>query len=372
VVTPEDSARIAELEAELVRVNAEREHYRELYLKTMELCRKLELGLVGPKRENSTQESQLAMAILGELLQRPVETPPPAASASEQPRERKKPTGRKPLPAELPRVEIEVLPPEVQREGLDAFEVIGEETSEIVERRVASLVVVRIVRRKFVRRDRERNDETEVAIGEPPELPITRGIAGPALMADTVVRRWQDHLPLYRLEQVYAREGLPLARSTICGWHQELHLLVAPLVLAMWKDALASPYLCADASGVLVQADEKCKRGHFWVVVAPERHVLYAYSRTHDSDAVDRILGDYRGHLVVDAHSVYDHLFVDGRIVEVGCWAHARRYFWKALDSEPDKAREALALINELFRGGSRMHRPANDARSASGPRARW
>jgi len=260
------------------------------------------------------------------------------------------PTGRKPLPEALPRVDIEIVPPEVERDGRDAYEVIGDEVTETVERRPASLVVVRVHRPKFVRRDRERNAETEVVIGDTPELPIERGLAGPALLAHTIVGRWQDHLPLHRLEQVYAREGLPLARSTICGWHAELHLLVMPLLLAMWKDAMGSPYLCADASGVLVQAPEKCERGHFWVVVAPERCVLYAYSRKHDSDAIDAILGDYSGYLVVDAHSVYDHLFVDGSIVEVGCWAHARRYFWKALESEPDKAREALAIIGELFR----------------------
>ena len=75
-----------------------------------------------------------------------------------------------------------------------------------------------------------------------------------------------------------------------------------------------------------------------------------AYSAKHDGQAVDRMLAGYRGSLVADAHAVYDHLYRSGEIVEVACWAHARRYFFKALESEPDKAREALALIGELFR----------------------
>jgi transposase len=125
--------------------------------------------------------------------------------------------------------------------------------------------------------------------------------------------------------------------------------LITPLVLAMWRDALAGPYLCTDATGVLVQASEKCRTGHFWVVVAPERHVLYAYSAKHNGDAVDQLLGGYQGYLVADAHAVYDHLYATGDIIEVGCWAHARRYFWKALDSEPERARQALAPITALF-----------------------
>jgi transposase len=205
-------------------------------------------------------------------------------------------------------------------------------------------------RPKFVRKDRERNAETEVLVGEAPELPIPRGLGGPGLLADTIVRRWQDHLPLHRLEQIYAREGLELARSTVCTWHTQLTELVAPLVLAMWQDAIASPYLCTDATGVLVQAKDKCRSGHFWVVIAPERHVLYAYSAKHDGDAVDRILGNYRGYLVADAHAVYDHLYADGDVVEVGCWAHVRRYFFKALDSDAERARQALALIGALFK----------------------
>jgi hypothetical protein len=184
----------------------------------------------------------------------------------------------------------------------------------------------------------------------PPELPIPRGLAGPGLLADTVVRRWQDHLPLHRLEGIYAREGLELARSTVCGWHDALAELVRPLVDAMFEDARGAPYLCTDATGVLVQAKDECRRGHYWVLVAPERHVLFRYSARHDSAAVDDLLAGYAGYLVADAHAVYDHLFKNGKVVEVACWAHARRYWFKALDSDPGRARVALGLIGELFR----------------------
>jgi hypothetical protein len=117
----------------------------------------------------------------------------------------------------------------------------------------------------------------------------------------------------------------------------------------MWKDAFEAPYLCIDATGVLVQALEKCRNAHFWVVAAPERHVLFGFSSKHDNAAVDRLLSGYVGFLVADAHTVYDHLFKDGQIREAACWAHVRRYFYKALESEPNRARHAIALISKLF-----------------------
>ncbi len=72
----------------------------------------------------------------------------------------------------------------------------------------------------------------------PPELPIERGMAGPGLLTDTIVRRWQDHLPLHRLERIYGREGLELPRSTVCTWHTALATLVKPLIDDLWADAL--------------------------------------------------------------------------------------------------------------------------------------
>ena len=343
-------ARIEALCEQVTRLEQERERFRTLYLEMLEINKKLERGLLGQKAEKLPPDhAQLTLQLLATLLGKPEATEAPPAVQEIAPHTRRKPTGRKPLPENLPRVEIEILPDEVKRLGLDAFVKIGEEVSEVVERRPASLVAVRIRRPKFVRADRGASSRTEVLTAEPPELPVRRGLAGPGLLADTIVRRWQDHLPLHRLEAVYAREGLELARSTLCGWHEELTPLARTVVDAMWEDALTAPYLCTDATGVLVQARERCRAAHFWVVVAPERHVLYRYSSKHDSAAVDRMLAGYEGYLVADAHAVYDHLYADGRVVEVGCWSHCRRYFFKALGSEPERSREALAHIRGLF-----------------------
>lgn len=106
----------------------------------------------------------------------------------------------------------------------------------------------------------------------------------------------------------------------------------------------------ADATGVLVQAKEKCRRGHFWVLVVPGRHVLFEYTRNHTNDAVDSVLAGYEGFLVADAHTVYDHLYESNKVTEVNCWAHARRYFFKAMSSDPVRARVALGLMGLLFK----------------------
>jgi transposase len=336
----------------LLAAEQARDQYHKLYLEMMERCRKLERGLLGQKAEKLPQDSsqlslQMLELVLGDKAVREVED---LEIQQVKAHERSKPTGRKPLPEHFPRVDIEIVPEEVQREGLDRFKRIGEEVTEVIERRPASVVVARIIKPKFVRTDNGDSEKTQVLVGSTPELPIPRGLAGPGMLADTLVKRWQDHLPLHRLEGIYARDGLELARATMCGWHEQLLPLVVPLIDAMRADAFVQAYLCVDATGVLVQAKNKCRTGHFFVVVAPGLHVLFEYTRQHDSNAVDTVLAGYEGYLVADAHVVYDHLYATGNVTEVNCWAHARRYFFKALESEPDRAKRALGLIWALFR----------------------
>lgn len=335
------------------KLERERDEYKKLALLLQEQVERLKLGLLGQKAERLPKnDAQLSLAILnlalgGEPLTPPPSEPEPAQTVPEH--QRRKPV-RKPLPDTLPRVKIEILPPEVLREGLAAFELVGSETREVLERRPASCVVVAITYKKFVRKDRERGAATDVFAAPAVELPIERGLAGPSMLADTIVRRWQDHQPLTRLSDIYRREQLDIAKSTLCTWHEQLAELARPLVDAMFEDAYREPYLCVDATGVLVLAKDKCRNGHFWVLVAPEKHVLYGYSRKHNGQAVDDLLKGYKGYLVADAHSVYEHLYRDGDVIEVACWAHARRYFYKALDSDPDRAKVALSHIGALFR----------------------
>jgi transposase len=347
------NARLSAAEERAAKLERERDEYKKLALLLQEQVERLKLGLLGQKAERLPKnDAQLSLAILnlalgGDALASPPSEPEPAQTVPEH--QRRKPV-RKPLPDTLPRVKIEILPPEVLSEGLESFELVGSETREVLERRPASCVVVAITYKKFVRKDRERGAATDVFAAPAVELPIERGLAGPSMLADTIVRRWQDHQPLTRLSDIYRREQLDIAKSTLCTWHELLAELARPLVDVMFEDAYREPYLCVDATGVLVLAKDKCRNGHFWVLVAPEKHVLYGYSRKHNGQAVDDLLKGYKGYLVADAHSVYEHLYRDGDVIEVACWAHARRYFYKALDSDPDRAKVALSHIGALFR----------------------
>ena len=132
----------------------------------------------------------------------------------------------------------------------------------MLDRRPAS-AVVEVIRPKFVPKQPDRVGPTRVVIAKPAELPIPRGRAGPGMLADTIVQRWQDHQPLHRLEHIYAREGLTLNRSTLCGWHEQLADLATPLLDAMLADPLREPVLCTDATGVRVQAPQALAQRHF-------------------------------------------------------------------------------------------------------------
>jgi transposase len=355
---------VADSTEQLAKAQSERDEYRKLNLLLREENERLKRGLLGQKAERLPRnDAQLSLAIMSMAMTsaqaKPDATSPPEDTQLVPEHTRRKPKRRTPSD-DLPRVPFYVIPPEVEREGLNAFELIGADKRSVIERRPSSTVIVEVIYNKYVRKsdksaiakhDKPDSDTSncKVFVGETLELPIERGNAGPGLLADTIVRRWQDHQPLNRLEGIYGREGLELARSTICTWHSTLAELCKPLVDAMFADALTAPFLCVDATGVLVQAKEKCRVGHFWVMVVPERHILYRYSRDHDGKAVDKLLPGYSGYLVADAHSVYEHLYREGPIIEVACWAHSRRYAFKALASDPERAKFMLTHIGALF-----------------------
>ena len=373
-----------------------RDVYRKLTEDLREKVEKLELGLIGPKsqRFKAEEDGQLSLAILAQLLgsDPPADTDPKAlveqlAAEAEAEAEQagdaddgkddetgdpgahrrpRKPTGRRTAGERIAKATVEIVPDEVKRLGTDAFERIGEERSTTIERRVSSLVEVTVVRPKYkaktqeailaVKESRaelgtlpEQEPESWITISARPELPIEHGMAGPGLLANLIVRRFDDHLPYNRLENVYEREGMRLGRSTLYGWLDALRGLFAPLLEAMLMDARTAPYVCTDATGVLVQAPRKCSRGHFWVLVVPGRHVIFAFSRKHNAEAVDELLGDYKGTVVADAHSVFDHLYGADGATEAGCWGHARAYYFKTLASEPEIAQEFLGNLQVMF-----------------------
>ena len=208
--------RLQAFEARLETVEHERDEYKKLAGLLQEQVERLKRGLLGQKAERLPKnDAQLSLAILNLALGGAALEAPPSEPLQTVPEHQRKKPVRKPFPDDLPRIVIEVVPPEVQVEGIENFQLVGTDTREVLERRPASCVVVALHYKKFLRKGRDRAAEaTEVLVAPAAELPIERGTAGPSLLADTIVRRWQDHQPLNRLEDIYRREQLGLAKST--------------------------------------------------------------------------------------------------------------------------------------------------------------
>lgn len=163
---------------------------------------------------------------------------------------------------------------------------------------------------------------------------------------------------------------LSARRSAWPRWVQASTALLSHVVEAMWRDAKENAsYSIVDATGVLVQAKDRCKRAHFYVVVVPKEHVLFRFTRTNDGESVAELLADFRGYLHADAATVYHELYRRelGHLAEVGCWAHARRKFFEALSYDRDRALMGIGFISHLYDA----HREALDEKSGEADRAK-
>src|SRR3954454_19469782 len=191
--------------------------------------------------------------------------------------------------------------------------------------------------------------------GKPPQ-PIEKSIAGASLLAQVIVSKWADHLPLYRQEQIFARYGVALSRKSRGGWMAQCAALLKPLYVSSKKVLFGSKVIGTDDTSVKV-LDRKlpfARTGRIWPYYGDQDHpvTLYDYTPTRERAGPDRFLVGYRGYLQADAYGGYDAFFKDPArgLVEVSCWAHSRRYFYKALDSDRARMGPALLLIAQLYR----------------------
>ena len=170
----------------------------------------------------------------------------------------------------------------------------------------------------------------------------------------------KDTLPLHRQERIFLREGISLSRSTLCGFVQGAVATLTLIVNAMWADTKANaPIVLTDATGVLIRHAEKCRRGHFQVFIAPARHVVFKFLQSLNGSALADALEGFVGKLQSDAASVYHEIYVrEPDVIEVGCWAHARRYFFEALTTDRARALAAIGMIGDLYQA----HRDATDS----------
>jgi transposase len=180
-------------------------------------------------------------------------------------------------------------------------------------------------------------------------------LATAGLMAQVIVSKGADHLPLHRLEGIFQRQGVRISRQTMDGWWLQTAEFLQPLYALAIRVVLASHVIHTDDTSVKIRdAWRKLKHtGRFWPYVGDPLHPLtvFDYTTTHQREGPAAFLKDYRGYLQADAFNGYDGIYLEsqGRIVEVACWAHARRKYHESRRLDPPRMETALAWIGKLY-----------------------
>jgi transposase len=192
-----------------------------------------------------------------------------------------------------------------------------------------------------------------------PAMPIAKGLPGPGLLAHLIVSKYTDYLPLYRLENIYERQGLFLSRSTLCDWMMGCGQLLRPLYDRMVHWTLQSAALHTDDTPVKMQElkTHLLSTARLWGYLGDAAHPcnVFDFTLTRRRDGPQQFLANYQGYLHADAFSGYDGLYLPdprttlARIIEVACNAHARRKFYEARTSDSLRSHQALAYYRQLY-----------------------
>jgi transposase len=320
---------LAEKEAQLAeRDRAIAVRDAELYAKALAIenlkaqLAKLRRARFGRSSEKLDREIEQLELTLGELEEGVAESKirtaradrksPLTASAGEAAKH-----GRKPMPAHLPRERIVHEPaPLCTGCGGTVLRKLGEDVTELLEYVPSSFKVVQIVRPKLSCRDCE-----TIAQAPLPSLPIERGRPGPGLLAHVIVSKYADGLPLYRQNDIYARQNIDLDRSTMADWVGCMAALFDPLVVAIGKHVCAGEVLHADDTTVKVLAPGlgRTKTGRLWAAVRDERSfgavappaAFYRYSADRCAEHAQALLASCRGFLHADGYAGFNNLFAE-------------------------------------------------------------
>jgi len=283
-------------------------------------------------------------------LERQAEFAPPATpGAPKAPRER---AGRQALPDHLPRIEHRHEPQSCTcgRCGRELVK-IGEDVAEQLDVEPARFFVHRHIRPQYACRA----CQTVIAAPIPPAV-IDGGLAAVGLLAWVIVGKFIDHLPLYRLEGIAARSGVPLARSTLAEWVGRLGVALDPLAQRLAELLRQRPILHADETPVrqLDPGSGKTHRAYLWAYRSNALGtgppiVVFDYQTSRSGEHAGNFLDDWQGSLMVDDFGGYKALFNAG-VVELACMAHARRKFFELNQAQSNAiAQEALVRIGALY-----------------------
>jgi transposase len=284
---------------------------------------------------------------------------PVGGSGDTSSRPDRKPHGRRKLPDHLPRIRIEHDLDEARRPCPccgGARHKIGEELTEQLEHVPANFVVLQHARLKYACKTCNSgacvkcDGRAHIGIADKPLQPIERGLAGPGLLAYVITSKLADHLPLYRIQQRFARQQVDLGRSTLCGWMKASADLVRPLYDLICRRVRQSAVIHTDDTTVPVMDEGHCRTGRLWTYGGDDLHpyIAYDYTPTRSRHGPMAWLGDWKGYLQADAYAGYDAVYSRG-VIEVACWAHCRRYFFEAQESDSIRSAQMLGMIQQLY-----------------------
>lgn len=390
---PDDVATLKRMILELLATLLEERHDREQVQHRLDLLLR---RLYGPRTEHFNPNQPLLFG--------PDAPPPTAHDASpapaqppadtQAPRRRARPHGRRPLPEDLPRRLVHHELTEAERRCVcGQLRVdIGNEVSEQLDWQPATFFVWQHIRHKYAcpccSRSATPADgpgtaasgttpsaaeaggtatlDVAVAARGPavlaavkPAMPIDKGLPGSGLLAQIIVSKYHDHLPLYRQENIFERQGVLLPRSTTCDWMAACAALLRPLYDRMVAWVLHSVWLHTDDTPVhnLGHAADATPTARFWIYWGDRDHPcnVYDFTVNRQRDGPQTFLANYHGYLHADAFSGYDALYLPrpqegtAPIQEVACNAHARRKFYEARHSDAACAHQALAYYSQLY-----------------------
>lgn len=269
--------------------------------------------------------------------------------------------GRKPIPKEYPRIIIEHDVPEDEQRCSCGCEKqhIGDEVSEQLDIVPAVIQVLQHRRKKYVCK----NCEGQIQTASLPAQPIPKSNASPGLLAYIATAKYQDALPLYRIENILSRLNIHLPRNTQANWMIKSSELLQPLYNLLNDQLLESGYVHMDETPVQVLKEPGKKaesKSYMWVRKTgdpnkKESIVLFDYASSRKADVVKTLLPDFQGYLQTDDYAGYNHLDTIKGVHHLGCFAHARRKFVEAQKVAPSKkgatskADMAVSLIQKLY-----------------------
>jgi transposase len=344
--------RIADLERLLDELATTTEQRERAYACLKEELLNLKRMMFGPRRERLPEAPGQGHLFDEEKAPNPPPEPIDDAHDDNLPK-RRQGHGRRPIPEHLPRTDVpHDVPAADQKCACGRIKAkIGEDVTEQLDYVPGKLVVLRHIYPKYACPCCQ--DGVTTAPTAP--APIPGGLPTAGLLGAILVNKFTMHIPLYRQQDELARAGIFFPRSTLCDWVAQCGELLKPLADLMHEEVLKSRIIQGDETPVPVldRSRDSTKKGYIWTTIGDRDHPYttchYTDSRSRDGPA--EFLAGFQGLLQTDAYSSYESIVLKsaGKVLAVGCWAHARRDFFDARLNYPREAHYVLGLIAQLY-----------------------